>query len=494
MNLNSNRRLKMKALKHRSIFLWMIFFVLPISLFAHLKEIPVTTKSKEALKYFLEGRDKNEDEELVAAAALLDKAIKLDPAFAKAYLYRSLSGGGDDVFHQNLDKAVSLADKVSEGEKLEILLFKAWADGNNQKQKEIIDQLLKSFPSDKRVHMLAGYYFSDNKELYSALIHFKKSAELDNKYAPAYNMIGYCESTLDKYTEAGKAFQAYIKLRPDKPAPYNSYAELLLKMGKYDESVAQYRKAIEIDPAYINALAGIGNNYLFKGDYESARKYYRDYFDKAPDIGGKLYALTLEANSFVFEGKIKEAIGALDERFALAEKENKIPESIYSVADQRFLLTETGNLVEGMKYCEKAIALIEKANLSESDKENLIKLSMGWHIYNLIALGELDKASAELEKYKNKYLSLKQPLDEKEVNFYMAYSELKRGNYEKAIQYYSKTDTVQVPFNWYCTGVAYSKKGDKQNASKYFEKIVKLNVNALDIAIFRKRAMEGLKK
>ena len=484
----------MKTLKCQSIFLWIIFFILPINLFAQSKEIPTTTSSKEALKYFQEGRDKNEDQELVPAAALLDKAIKADPAFAKAYLYRAISGGGDDIFRQNLDKALSLADKVTAGEKLEILFFKAWNDGNSQKQTEIIDQLLKAFPDDKRVQMLAGYYYSDNKDMASAIMHFKKSAELDGKFAPAYNMTGYCQSTLNNYPEAEKAFQTYIKLRPGKADPYNSYAELLLKMGKYDESVAQFRKALEKDPTYTHAFAGIGNNFIFKGDYESARKYYQEYFNKAPDVGGKLYALSLKAISFVHEGRIDEAIRTFNERIALAEKENKIPESIYSVADQRFIYTETGNPVEGMKYCEKAIGLIEKANLPEPDKANLIKYSTGWHIYNLIALGELDKANAELEEYKNKYESLKQPIDEKEVNFYLGYSELKRGNYDKAILYYTKTDTVQVPFNWYCVAVAYSKKGDKKNASKYFEKIVELNVNSLDLAIFRKRAMEGLKK
>ena len=471
-----------------------MFFVLPFNLLAQVKEIPTTTSSKEAFKYFLEGRDKNEDQELVAAAALFEKAIKIDPAFARAYLYRSVSGGGDDVFRKNLDKAVSLSSKVSEGEKLEISLYQTWADGNNQKQKEIIDQLLKTFPADKRVHVLAGYYYSDNLDLPSALLHFKKSAELDSKFAPAYNMIGYCQSTLNNYTEAGNAFQTYIKLRPDKADPYNSYAELLLKMGKYDESIAEFKKALEKDPTYTNSLAGIGNSYIFKGNYESARKYYQDYFEKTADIGGKLYALSLKAISFMHEGKINEAIRTLDDRSALAEKENQIPESIYSVADQRFIYTETGNPAEGMKYYDKANGLIEKAKVTEAEKENLIRLSTGWHIYNLIALGEIDQASTELEKYKKKYESLKQPVDEKEVNFYMGYSELKRGNYENAIRYYSKTDTIQAPFNWYCIAVAYNKKGDKKNASKYFEKIASLNVNSLGLAIFRKRAIEALKK
>ena len=43
------------------------------------------------------------------------------------------------------------------------------------------------------VSSFVGYYYSDNKDLSSARMYFKKSADLDNKFAPAYNMIGYCQ-------------------------------------------------------------------------------------------------------------------------------------------------------------------------------------------------------------------------------------------------------------------------------------------------------------
>lgn len=483
----------MKKVKWSS-FLWIMFFVLPLNLLAQVKEIPITTKSKEALKYFVQGRDENDKQELASAAAWFDKAIKLDPDFARAYLYRSISGGNEDVFRLNLNKALSLSDKVSEGEKLEILSFQAWADGNYLKRKEINDQLLKMYPNDKWVTMGAGYFFADSKDYKNALKYFNKSAQLDNKYAPAYNMIGYTQLASNNYPEAEKAFKAYIKLRPNKADPHNSYAELLLKIGKYDESIAQFKKALEMDPTYAYALAGIGNNYIFKNDYEAARKYYNNYFDKASDAGGKLYALTLKAISYVHEGKIEEAMRALDDRYALAEKENRIPDAIYSVADQRFLLTETGNPSEGMKYCEKAIDLIGSSKLTDGEKESLGQYAMGWHIYNLIALGELDKSEAELAKYIQKYESLKQPIDIGEINFYKGYSELKRGNYDKAVTYYSQTDTIETPFNWYCTAVAYTKLGDKKNASEYFTKIAQSHNNSMDLALFRKRALAELKK
>ena len=152
-----------------------------------------------------------------------------------------------------------------------------------------------------------------------------------------------------------------------------------------------------------------------------------------------------------------------------------------------------GNAAEGKKYFEKVNDLIGTAKLPESVKENLIVGSMMSNVYFLTANGELDKALAESDKCRQKVESRKNPGEEMGLNSLMAFLEIKRGNYDKAIEYYSKSDT-ENPKNWYYTAVAYSKKGDKQNALKLFEKITKWNVNSVNLALFRKRAMDELKK
>ena len=483
----------MKTAKCASIILWIMFFVLPITLLAQGKEIPITTSSKEALNLFLTGRDKSDNFETAAAAELFEKAIQKDPDFAMAYLHRAFSGGGYNVYRQNLDKAISLVGKVSEGEKLLITYSQVSADGNGAKQKEILDQLLKLFPSDKRVQETAGLYFYSNTDYKNALVHYTKATELDPKYAPAYNMIGYTQSALNNFKEAEKAFQAYTKLIPDSPNGYDSYAELLLKMGKYDESIAQYKKALKINPAFSFSIAGIGNNYIFKGDYATARKYYQEYFDKASTINDKFGALFLKATSFVFEGKTADAIKAFDEYRALAEKENLAPTVIWSYAYQGFILCENGNLAEGIKHYEKAFDLIDKSKFPEAEKENFAMNSMFWRLYYLTVNNELDKASVEEEKCRQKVASRKNPGEEMALGLFSGFLELKKGNYDKAIQYFAKADQ-EDPVNLYYTGVALSKKGDKQGASILFEKISKNNVNSMSLALVRNRAMEELKK
>lgn len=69
----------MKTIKLNSSILWVICVALPFNMLAQAREIPITTSSSEALKFFKDGRDKS---------------------------------GGNTIYRQNLDTAISLADKV----------------------------------------------------------------------------------------------------------------------------------------------------------------------------------------------------------------------------------------------------------------------------------------------------------------------------------------------------------------------------------------------
>lgn len=482
----------MKTLKyHLYAFLFVVCLV-SFNLTAQVKEIPVTTSSKEALNFFLAGRDKIENMETVAASSLFDKAIEKDPSFALAYLYRGQSGGGFNVFKQNLDKAVSLADKVSPGEKLEISYMKAFADGDGQKQKESLDQLLSSFPFDKRVQEFAGEHYYNINDFQTALAHFTKAKEIDSNFAPVYNMIGYTQSGLNNYPAAVEAFQTYIKLVPDKPNPYDSYAELLLKMGKYDESITQYKLALEKDPLFTTSLAGIGNNYVFKGDFTAARKYFQDYYDKSPTVMGKLDALYDKATSFIHEGKSEDAVNTFNDYRALATQEKLVTNEINSYAFQGYIVTEAGNPKEGMEYYQKAADLIDKSELPAATKENLTVRSMLWRFYTLTANNELDKALAQSELCRTKIESRKNPGEQMFFNTLLGIYELKKGDYDSAIKYLATGDN-QNPLTLYYTAQAYSKKGDKDNSDRILDKIAKWNVNSLDLAFVRKNAIDEIK-
>jgi len=200
-------------------------------------KIPITTSSEEALKYFLQGRDISDKLRAQESLQFFEKAIKADPDFALCYIYSSLAQPSAKGFFEQFNKAVALVDKVSEGERLWILGFQAGVNADPMKQKEYYQKLVAAYPDDERAHnLLAGYYFGQ-QEYALAIDEYNKATKINPDFSQPYNQLGYANRFLEKYTDAENAFKKYIELIPDDPNPYDSYAELLLKIGKYDESI-----------------------------------------------------------------------------------------------------------------------------------------------------------------------------------------------------------------------------------------------------------------
>jgi tetratricopeptide (TPR) repeat protein len=167
-------------------------------------KIPVTTASEEARKEYLEGRGLQDKLLIQDSIQHFDKAISLDPNFALAELNRSAVSPTGKEFFDHLKKAVSLADKASNGERLLILGTEAGANGNAAKQKELLDQLVAAYPYDERAHFnLGGYYFAQ-QDMPKAIEHYKKATELAPTYSGAFNILGYAYRQNADYANAEK--------------------------------------------------------------------------------------------------------------------------------------------------------------------------------------------------------------------------------------------------------------------------------------------------
>src|SRR5215831_9160880 len=87
---------------------------------ADASKIPITTSSDAARQEFLEGRSLAERLRVTDSVAHFDKAIALDPSFGAAELARATASPTGTEFLDHLHKAVALADRLSDGEKLQI--------------------------------------------------------------------------------------------------------------------------------------------------------------------------------------------------------------------------------------------------------------------------------------------------------------------------------------------------------------------------------------
>ena len=451
-------------------------------------KIPVTTSSEEARKEFLQGRDLNEKLLVQDSIAHFDRAISLDPNFALAELNRAQVSPTGKEFFEHLKKAVSLADKASNGEKLLILGTEAGANGNVAKQKEYLDQLVAAYPNDERANFALGGYYFGQQEFPQAVQYYKKATEISPTFSSAFNLLGYAYRQNLDYPNAEQAFKKYIELIPGDPNPYDSYAELLLKMGKFDDAITQYRKALSIDQNFINAHQGIGMALLYKGNADEAAAEIQKITDKARSDAERRTALFALTVVDVDSGKWDKALEDVDKQYALGEKTNDVPGMTGDLQLKGNVLLEMGRYDEAKAAFEQGLKMTESSNLSQEIKDNA-KL---FHHYNLgrVAVGKKDlaRAKTEAEAFRKGTEALKNPAQMRQAHQLMGLIALEEKDYDKAVSELQQANQ-QNPYDLYRLCQAYQGKGDANQAKEFCQKAANFNsLPALNYAFIRTKA------
>jgi len=126
--------------------------------------------------------------------------------------------------------------------------------------------------------VLADWGFSPPRETYAvAKATAEKALEIDNTIAEAHATVAVAEVNISwNWMEAEKEFKRAIELNPNYATAHQWYAEHLTKLGRFDEAIAEIRRAQELDPLslIINAMAG--SIYFYARQYDNAIKYSRE--------------------------------------------------------------------------------------------------------------------------------------------------------------------------------------------------------------------------
>ena len=165
---------------------------------------------------------------------------------------------------------------------------------------------------------------------WKAAAHFRASIQLDPTYPEPYKALGdlFMTSPRRLYAQAVEAYQKALEFRPfyadasvglgdamaakgDSDGAIGHYQRALAsnplnpkihaslgkiyyaEKGLYYESVASYKKAIELDPQFLDARMGLGEVYEDKGLYSEAIEEYRRVVALDPKHTGALYNLAL---------------------------------------------------------------------------------------------------------------------------------------------------------------------------------------------------------
>ncbi|HJP92474.1 MAG TPA: tetratricopeptide repeat protein [Pyrinomonadaceae bacterium] len=455
-------------------------------------KIPVTTSSEEARKEYLAGRDLQEKLRITDSIAHFDKAISLDPNFALAELNRANVSPTAKEFFEHLKKAVALSDKASDGERMLIQANEAGANGNPTQQKEILEKLVAAYPNDERAHFnLGGYYFGQ-QDFPQAIAHYKKATEIAPDYSTAFNILGYAYRQNEAYADAENAFKQYIALIPNDPNPYDSYAELLLKMGRFDEAITQYNKALAVDPNFVNSHFGIAAALTYQGKPNDANAELQKITQKARSDGERRTALFGQTIVAVDGGKFDEALAQVDRQYALGEKTNDVPAMAGDLQLKGNILLAMGRPDDAKRAYEQALKMTTDSNLAQPVKDNNAR----FHHYNLarvaIAKNDLATAKTETETFRSGAETAKNTNQLKQAHELAGRIALAEKNYDTAISELGQANQ-QNPDVLYLLGQAYQGKGDGAKAKQMFTKAARFNsLPLLNYALVRSKAEKAL--
>ncbi len=270
--------------------------------------LPISTSSPEAAKLFEEGLRFLYDAHYEQALAEFRKATKKDPKFAQAWARIMWTSPDPVEARQAAEAAQQTSQHVTPGEKL---LMKWWIStykGNLVDAIAAMNDLLAMYSRDAQLNLEAGVWLSYQGEHEAAAKFLTRALEVDPKFAVALNINGYNLAAMHRYAEAIPYMKRYAEEEPNDHNPRDSLAEILQEGGRLEESLAEYREALKLDPKFYFSQWGLGGAHALLGQQDRAREEYAKALPMmayAPK--NRLKCQILSAITYAREGNVKQA-------------------------------------------------------------------------------------------------------------------------------------------------------------------------------------------
>jgi adenylate cyclase len=143
----------------------------------------------------------------------------------------------------------------------------------------------------------------------------EKALQLDNTLAEAHASLSFVQIWYDFDLAGGEStLRRAIALNPNYAEAHHLYGYLLAEQGRFDESLAESKRAAELDPLSAGIASDVSLPLMFQGKYEAAKKHSRKAMELDPGFYlGQEYLGWIDLQA----GKFNEAIPELEKARAM---------------------------------------------------------------------------------------------------------------------------------------------------------------------------------
>ncbi|HTX91573.1 MAG TPA: tetratricopeptide repeat protein, partial [Anaerolineales bacterium] len=122
-----------------------------------------------------------------------------------------------------------------------------------------------------------------------------------------FNAVALIETGLGRLEEAIQAYMRAVELAPEQISPWNNLGNLYARIGKYKEALDAYQKAIEQNPSDLASWSGLGDVYQQLGRHDDAVYAFLKTIESVPEHAQSWSGL---GKAYLKEGRLDDALTA----------------------------------------------------------------------------------------------------------------------------------------------------------------------------------------
>lgn len=426
-----------------------------------------SSSSPEALRAYEEGVTHWERFYYAEAAAAFNKAIAADSSFAVAWgRLAMLHANTEDeaAARRESGRAVALSAGATEREQLLIRLWHYRIFYNAPRAAAVADSLIALYPREPEAYLLRGQLYEGEKNLEAGVRMYERAVQADTGFALGVMSLGYAYSNLGEQDKAVSYMQRYIRMAPDAADPRASYADILLRAGRYDDALEQYRISLLRKPDYWYAVRQIGIIYALQGRLLDAGREFDRSVDMVP--AGPA-TIAVRARLFAY---LELQRGAYEEAVRKSQQSIAVDSSLLGGAfNLAYALAKLKRFREAEELLGRSLEELRKRNLTDSP------VMQGYHLMCARVFTE-EGLFDQAEQSCKSALEYSSPLSRGTVYGQLARTYLEAGRYEAALDAVEGTLGVNpnAPDALLVLTKVYRVQGDRRMVAEVGERLMNL--------------------
>ena len=260
-----------------------------------------------------------------------------------------------------------------------------------------------------------------------------------------------------------------------------------MKLGRFDESIANYRKALENDKAFFASYIGIGNNYLFLGDFDAARESFSELATVARNDGQRRQSHFWKTVSYLHQSDYTAAKAELEMRYAIAEETDDKSTLSGDLNLLATVLMEQGDLDGAEAHYRAAVEMVDAADVSQDVKDGVHRNLHYFEGRIAAARGDFDAATAKADAYRSAIESHQIPFEAWRSHELAGQIALAKEDFQAALSELARANQ-QDPRVLYLQAGACAGAGDQEGLAAHATAAAEFNQLNLNLAFVRGKA------